>query len=143
MMAGIRRADTKPELLVRKALFSKGFRFRLHRKDLPGSPDIVLPRHRVVFFVHGCFWHQHSGCPLVKKPATNPEFWSTKLGKNQERDRRNVEALIQAGWRVRVVWECVTRLRNPEVPLETELTAAVADPNPYLEIPAKAVIAAG
>lgn len=143
MMAGIRRTDTRPELIVRRTLFSNGFRFQLHRKDLPGSPDIVLPRYRVVFFVHGCFWHQHAGCPLVKMPSSNQDFWATKLGKNQQRDRRNIDVLLQAGWKVRVVWECVTRIRNPETPLETELSAAVADPRAYLEIPAKPAIAPG
>lgn len=109
MMSGIRGRDTKPELLVRKALFAEGFRFRLHRRDLPGAPDIVLPRHRVAIFVHGCFWHMHAGCRLAKMPATRTEFWSKKLGGNVERDARAVEDLVAVGWRVLIVWECATR----------------------------------
>ncbi len=109
MMAGIRTRDTKPEILVRKALFGAGFRFRLHRKDLPGSPDIVLPGPRIAVFVHGCFWHAHAGCHFAKTPATRQEFWRSKLMANVERDARVREALLSAGWRVLVVWECATR----------------------------------
>lgn len=108
-MSGIGGKNTKPELLVRKALFAAGFRFRLHRKDLPGCPDVVLPGRRVVVFVHGCFWHAHQGCPYAKTPATRREFWEAKLAANVERDRRTREALLSAGWRVLVVWECATR----------------------------------
>jgi len=109
MMSGIGGKNTKPELLVRKALFAAGFRFRLHRKDLPGRPDVVLPSRRVVVFVHGCFWHAHQGCRYAKIPATRREFWEAKLAANVERDRRAREALLSAGWRVLVVWECATR----------------------------------
>ena len=109
MMSGIGGKNTKPEMLVRKALFAAGFRFRLHRKDLPGRPDVVLPGRRVVVFVHGCFWHAHQGCPYAKTPATRREFWEAKLAANVERDRRTREALLSAGWRVLVVWECATR----------------------------------
>ncbi|MDN0075490.1 DNA mismatch endonuclease Vsr [Crenobacter sp. SG2303] len=109
MMSGIRGRDTKPEILVRKALFAERFRFRLHRHDLPGSPDIVLPRYRVAIFVHGCFWHMHAGCRYAKMPATRTDFWSKKLRGNVERDARAMEALVAAGWRVLVVWECATR----------------------------------
>lgn len=108
-MSGIGGKNTKPELLVRKALFAAGFRFRLHRKDLPGRPDVVLPGRRVVVFVHGCFWHAHQGCPYAKTPATRREFWEAKLAANVERDRSTREALLSAGWRVLVVWECATR----------------------------------
>ena len=108
-MAGIKGRNTKPEVVVRKALFAAGFRFRLHRKDLPGSPDVVLPGRRVAVFVHGCFWHAHLGCRYAKTPSTRREFWETKLGANVERDRRAREALLSAGWRVLVVWECATR----------------------------------
>lgn len=108
-MAGIRARNTKPELVVRKALFAAGFRFRLHRKDLPGSPDIVLPGRRIAVFVHGCFWHAHAGCGYAKIPATRREFWENKLAVNVERDTRSREALLSAGWRVLVVWECTTR----------------------------------
>ncbi len=109
MMSGIRARDTKPEVLVRKALFRAGFRFRLHRRDLPGSPDVVLPGRRVAVFVHGCFWHAHPGCRYAKIPATRREFWESKLAANVERDTRAREALLSAGWRVLVVWECATR----------------------------------
>ena len=108
-MSGIGARNTKPELLVRKALFAAGFRFRLQRKDLPGRPDVVLPGRRVVVFVHGCFWHAHQGCRYAKIPSTRREFWEAKLAANVERDRRAREALLSAGWRVLVVWECATR----------------------------------
>lgn len=109
MMSGIRRKDTKPEMTVRKALFAAGFRFRLHRRDLPGAPDVVLPSSKIAIFVHGCFWHRHSTCRLAKLPATNIEFWRAKLNGNVRRDKRAVNELQMAGWRVLVVWECATR----------------------------------
>jgi DNA mismatch endonuclease, patch repair protein len=109
MMSGIRSKDTKPEQLVRKALFAAGFRFRLHRRNLPGVPDVVLPGRRVAIFVHGCFWHLHRECQYAKIPSTRPDFWRKKLEGNAQRDRRNVEALIALGWRVLVVWECATK----------------------------------
>jgi DNA mismatch endonuclease (patch repair protein) len=109
MMSGIGGQNTKPEMIVRKALFAAGFRFRLHRKDLPGRPDIVLPKHQVVVFVHGCFWHSHPGCSNARIPTSRREFWEAKLAVNVERDRRATEALLSAGWRVLVVWECATR----------------------------------
>lgn len=116
MMSGIRARNTKPEILVRKALFAAGYRFRLHRKDLPGVPDVVLPGRKIAIFVHGCFWHQHAGCHYAKLPATRPEFWKKKLGANIVRDRRTIEALHAAGWRVLVVWECATR--DPQIRAE-------------------------
>lgn len=109
MMAGIRRKDTKPEILVRKALFAAGYRFRLHRRDLPGAPDVVMPGRMLAIFVHGCFWHAHRDCRLAKTPTTNVEFWQAKLANNVERDGRAIAALRSAGWRVLVVWECATR----------------------------------
>lgn len=121
-MSGIGGKNTKPEMLVRKALFAAGFRFRLHRKDLPGRPDVVLPGRRVVVFVHGCFWHAHQGCPYAKTPATRREFWEAKLAANVERDRRTREALLSAGWRVLVVWECATRLSGVRERLSELLT---------------------
>lgn len=108
-MSGIGGRNTKPEIVVRKALFAAGFRFRLHRKDLPGHPDVVLPGRRVAVFIHGCFWHSHPGCRYARMPATRKEFWERKLAANVERDRRARDALLSAGWRVLVVWECATR----------------------------------
>ena len=111
-MAAIRGKDTAPELAIRRILHAMGMRFRLHRKDLPGSPDIVLPRHRTVVFVHGCFWHRHEGCRYTTTPKTRQEFWLAKFESNVFRDRRNQARLEQLGWNVLVVWEC--ELRKPE-----------------------------
>lgn len=108
-MRRVRGADTLPERTVRALLHGAGFRFRLHRKDLPGRPDIVLPRYRTVVLVHGCFWHRHPGCRASRVPSTRPAWWEAKLARNVERDREVAEALVAAGWRVVVVWECETR----------------------------------
>lgn len=108
-MAAIRSANTAPEIKVRRLLHARGFRFRLHRGDLPGKPDIVLPRYRTAIFVHGCFWHRHSCRYGAPRPSTNAQFWNQKLGSNVERDRRNCRALREAGWHVITVWECETR----------------------------------
>nr|WP_315254400.1 DNA mismatch endonuclease Vsr [uncultured Duganella sp.] len=115
-MRAIRGKNTHPEVVLRKLLFARGFRFRLHVKTLPGKPDIVLPKHRVVILVHGCFWHGHN-CYLFKLPISRRDFWATKIAQNQTRDRRDVTALLHDGWRVLCVWECALkgRLRwNPE-----------------------------
>lgn len=109
MMSGIKGKHTKPEILVRKALHAAGYRFRLHRKDLPGAPDVVLPGMRVAIFAHGCFWHMHAGCKNAKLPATRPDFWRDKLRGNVERDARAIDDLCSQGWRVLTVWECATR----------------------------------
>lgn len=109
MMAGFRSKDTKPELLVRRALHRLGYRFRLHRRDLPGKPDIVLPRHRVAILVHGCFWHQHPGCRTARMPRTRQEYWTEKFRRNLERDTASAASLSALGWRVSVIWECETR----------------------------------
>jgi DNA mismatch endonuclease (patch repair protein) len=106
IMAAIRGTDTAPELLVRSLLHRQGLRFRLHVRGLPGRPDIVLPRHRTVVLVHGCFWHRHLGCPRSSLPATNRAWWVAKLRRNRARDRRTLAALRAHGWRVIVVWEC-------------------------------------
>ena len=106
MMSGIRGKNTKPEIVVRRFLHRMGFRFRLHRRDLPGKPDIVLPRYRTVVEVRGCFWHRHKGCPFAYTPRSNREFWETKLNGNRDRDRRNLRKLGEMGWRVIEVWEC-------------------------------------
>jgi DNA mismatch endonuclease (patch repair protein) len=112
MMRGIRGKNTRPEILVRKAIFAEGLRFRLHRKDLPGNPDIVLSRKKVLIFVHGCFWHQHTECRFAKMPASNADFWQKKLNANSARDRKILEELNRLGWRVLIVWECATRDRS-------------------------------
>jgi len=107
-MSRIRGADTAPELLVRSTLHRLGLRFRLHRRDLPGRPDIVLPKWKTVVFVHGCFWHRHPGCRFAYTPKSRIDFWLKKFQDNVERDRRNITALEQAGWKTIVVWECET-----------------------------------
>ena len=107
-MSRIRGSNTKLELLVRRALHARGFRYRLRGAGLPGRPDLVLPRYRTAIFVHGCFWHAHA-CPLFRLPKTRPEFWRTKLESNQTRDERALEALRQMGWHSYVVWECSLR----------------------------------
>ena len=105
-MSGIQSKNTKPEMLVRRYLHAQGFRYRLHTRELPGSPDLVLPKYRVVIFVHGCFWHRHASCRFATQPSSNIERWETKFQINVERDARNVAALQATGWRVLVVWEC-------------------------------------
>jgi len=105
-MSRITGRDTKPEIAVRSILHRLGYRFRLHRRDLPGRPDIVLPRHQTAIFVHGCFWHQHSGCRLAYQPKTNVDFWNQKLTANVARDRANTRKLRSLGWRVLTIWEC-------------------------------------
>lgn len=109
MMSGIRSRDTKPEMTVRKYLHAKGFRYRLHTRTLPGSPDLVLPKYRTAIFVHGCFWHRHPGCRYTTTPASNVERWDQKFRANMERDARKQAELEAAGWRVIVVWECELR----------------------------------
>lgn len=107
-MSRIRGRDTRPEKAVRSLLHRMGFRFRLHRRDLPGSPDIVLPRLRTVIFVHGCFWHRHPGCRFAYTPRTRKAFWNAKFAANRARDRRHARDLGSLGWRVVTVWECRT-----------------------------------
>jgi DNA mismatch endonuclease (patch repair protein) len=106
MMKGIRSKDTQPEMIVRKYLHAHGFRYRLHARKLPGSPDLVLPRYRVAIFVHGCFWHRHAECRFATTPANNAERWKLKFDGNVERDARKENLLRAAGWRVIVVWDC-------------------------------------
>src|SRR5262249_55708526 len=105
MMAAVPQSNSKPEIILRQVIHAMGYRFRLHRRDLPGSPDIVLPRLRKVVFVHGCFWHRH-GCRKTTTPTTNPAFWAQKFESNRARDRRVVRELKRLGWESLVVWEC-------------------------------------
>ena len=111
MMSGITGKNTKPELAIRSALHKRGFRFRLHRKDLPGKPDLVFTSRNAVLFVHGCFWHGHD-CHLFRWPKSREEFWQDKIGKNIDRDQTQRQALEEAGWRVGAVWECALKGKN-------------------------------
>lgn len=124
-MSRIRSKDTKPEEIVRKYLFSKGFRYRKNDARFPGKPDIVLPKYKTVIFVNGCFWHKHEGCKFFVWPENNAEFWRNKITSNVERDKRNYEQIQQQGWKVLVVWECELKpkerektLRQIEIELE-------------------------
>lgn len=112
-MSRISGGNTKPEIVVRKLIHSMGFRYRLHVKNLPGKPDIVLPRHRKIIVVNGCFWHGHENCQRSKKPATNIEFWNSKIAGNVERDKRNNAVLKEMGWQILVVWGCETKKLEP------------------------------
>lgn len=134
MMAGIKSKDTKPEMVVRKYLHAQGFRYRLHSRKLPGSPDIVLPRYRVAIFVHGCFWHRHRDCRYTTTPSSNVERWRLKFQANMERDARKHAALAAAGWKVVVVWECELRHRTLErlEQLVTQITERSAPQVPFI-----------
>jgi DNA mismatch endonuclease Vsr len=112
-MARIRSKDTKPELRVRKLLHRLGYRFRLHRKDLPGSPDVVFPTRRKAIFVHGCFWHAHEACTVANRPKSRRTFWDSKFERNKLRDAANQKALKKKGWKVYTVWECETFSERP------------------------------
>ena len=109
MMSGIKGGNTRPELVVRRALHAAGFRYRLHATDLPGRPDIVLPKYRAVILVHGCFWHRHAGCRFATSPDTRRDFWADKFARNVERDARTRQALRAGGWRIATLWECGVR----------------------------------
>ncbi len=117
-MSRIKGRNTKPEILLRKLLYARGIRYRLHKKDLPGRPDLVLSKFRAVIFVHGCFWHLHEGCRNSKIPATRKEFWKKKLERNRDRDEANRQKLLELGWRVLTVWECsLHACRHDPIPL--------------------------
>ena len=105
-MSQIKKTNTKPELVVRKFLFGKGFRYRLYNKSLPGNPDIVLPKFKTIIFVNGCFWHAHKGCKYNRMPKTRTEYWIPKITGNVERDKMNLKILKKLGWKTLVVWEC-------------------------------------
>lgn len=108
-MKMIRAKDTKPEVLVRKFIFSKGFRYKLYDRTLPGRPDLVLPKYRTVLFVHGCFWHAHQGCKYFVVPKTRTDWWVSKLDKNRKNDQKHLNELKKAGWKVITIWECELR----------------------------------
>jgi DNA mismatch endonuclease, patch repair protein len=109
LMSKVRQKDTKPEMLIRRLLHALQYRYRLHQRTLPGSPDLVFPSRRKVLFVHGCFWHRHAGCVKTTSPKTRKEFWKSKFAANQDRDRRNNRKLEALGWDVGVIWECETQ----------------------------------
>jgi DNA mismatch endonuclease (patch repair protein) len=122
MMRLVKSHDTGAEMQVRRLLHSLGYRYRLHKKDLPGRPDLVFLSRRKVIFVHGCFWHQHNGCPKAKRPKTNTRFWNDKLNRNIDRDRENQKDLEEAGWDVFVAWECnIKDIRGLELALRAFL----------------------
>jgi DNA mismatch endonuclease (patch repair protein) len=131
MMSGIRGKDTKPELILRRGLHRRGFRFRLHAPDLPGKPDLVFPKHRAVVFAQGCFWHGHD-CHLFKWPKSREDFWQTKIRQNRDRDQATLEQLRSRGWRTGEVWECAlkgrTRLSVAEVLHRCETWLRSEDP---------------
>ena len=133
MMAGIRGRNTKPEMLVRRQLHARGFRYRLHVRGLAGRPDIVLPRYGAVVFVNGCFWHAHKGCKLFKIPATRTDFWREKLDANRWRDIGNLLKLQREGWRVATVWECALRDESPAI---EKLADWLKSSDSVIEIPA-------
>jgi len=108
-MRRIPSSNTKPEIKVRRQLHALGYRFRLHRADLPGKPDIVLPKHRLAILVHGCFWHRHRGCKYAYSPKTRTEFWKNKFNSNVQRDQLVIQELERLGWNTAIVWECETR----------------------------------
>lgn len=142
MMSGIQGKGTKPELMVRRMLFASGYRFRLHRRNLPGTPDIVMPGRRVAIFVHGCFWHAHQGCKYAKTPSTRNEFWTAKLQGNVDRDRRAADKLAEMGWRVLNVWECSTRHQTAAEGLPNGLRTWIDSGAPRGEISAQSLAAA-
>ncbi|MEH2699016.1 MULTISPECIES: very short patch repair endonuclease [Rhizobium] len=125
MMAGIKRRDTKPEMLLRQALHARGLRYRLHTKLLPGRPDLIFGKYHAVVFVHGCFWHRHAGCRYCTTPKSNPEFWESKFAGNVSRDAAVAYNLLRAGWRVGIVWECALRG-------DSKVEAAVASVHSWL-----------
>ena len=121
-MSHVRGKDTKPELLVRQFLFAQGFRYRLYRKDLPGKPDIVLPKYNTVIFINGCFWHGHSGCKYATIPEANHDFWLAKISGNIERDKSNYAKLFELEWKVIEIWQCELKPKFREQTLNNLLT---------------------
>lgn len=121
-MSHIKSKDTKPEVLVRRFLFAHGFRFRIHRKDLPGKPDIVLPKYKTVIFINGCFWHGHKDCRFATLPETNRNFWATKISGNVERDKATYAKLIEMGWRVIELWQCQLKPKTKDQTLSNLIT---------------------
>lgn len=131
-MSRVKGKDTAPELYIRKALWHAGFRYRLKSK-LPGKPDIILKKHMVAIFIHGCFWHKHEGCPKSKMPTTRKEFWANKISRNVQRDKRNISELDKNGWRIAVVWECsIKNLKSKETTINS-LTKWISSNSKWFE----------
>lgn len=128
-MAAIKGKDTKPEMIVRKYLFSRGMRFRVQVRKLPGNPDIVLPKYKTVIFVNGCFWHGHEDCKYFRLPKSNVEFWKEKIGRNIERDRESMQALLDLGWKIIRVWECELRNKANREDTLNKIYKSITSPN--------------
>lgn len=133
MMAGIRGKNTKPELVLRRALHRMGFRYRLHVTGIPGRPDIVLPKYRAAIQVQGCFWHRHENCPFATTPASNMQFWKKKFDETVKRDQRKLDALRLLGWRVAVIWECSIKTDDAES-IARKISAWLSSSSSFLEI---------
>lgn len=133
MMAGIKGVDTKPERALRCALHRLGLRYRLHAKDLPGRPDIVLPKYRAAIQVHGCFWHRHESCIYASTPASNRSFWRKKFKETVKRDKRKMQALTEAGWRLAIIWECAIK-RDSVGEIAKEIRVWLRSDETFLEI---------
>jgi len=136
MMSKIKSTGTRPEMIVRKYLHGCGFRYALHKKNLPGSPDLVLSKYKLTIFVHGCFWHRHNGCFYTSNPATRTDFWVNKFEGNVIRDRKNVLELERLGWRVLIVWECGLKHSLERI---SEMRSIILDGSDYAEWPHKPV----
>lgn len=128
-MAAIKGKDTKPEMIVRKYLFSRGMRFRVQVRKLPGTPDIVLPKYKTVIFVNGCFWHGHEDCKYFRLPKSNVEFWKEKIKRNIERDRESMQALLDLGWKIIRVWECELRNKANREDTLNKIYKSITSPN--------------
>ena len=128
-MAAIKGKDTKPEMIVRKYLFSRGMRFRVQVRKLPGTPDIVLPKYKTAIFVNGCFWHRHEGCKYFRLPKSNVEFWKEKIERNIERDKESMQALFDLGWKVVRVWECELRNKANREETLNNIYTSITSPN--------------
>lgn len=136
MMAGIRAKDTKPEVILRRLLHRTGYRFRLHKRGLPGKPDLVLAKWNAVVFVHGCFWHGHESCDLFRLPKSRTDFWAAKIEGNQRRDTAKEGELIGSGWKVIIVWECALMKKRqlPKDDLLAAMESALRSGEPLIEI---------
>lgn len=135
MMSGIRGKNTKPELRLRKALHALGFRYRIHATDLPGKPDVVLPRWNAVVLVHGCFWHRHPDCRFATTPSSRTEFWQAKFDANIARDKHQLAEIRRLGWRTATIWECNLRRLGSEVEVAEQLAQWLRSGSSTLELP--------